>query len=124
MSPSRLSQSYETKPLEVKRDNYMNAQNQRSQMNQSSLSASAIAQEYLQQRYARQSQRSAGNNSYAGKNATRTKGSNPSVPVTTAQKGNETNPPMQAEDATTEERLFKFSPLSSKKFEGDSNSNI
>lgn len=25
MSPSRLSQSYETKPLEVKRDNYMTA---------------------------------------------------------------------------------------------------
>jgi hypothetical protein len=31
---------------------------------------------------------------------------------------------MQVDDATTEERLFKFSPLSSKKFEGDNNSNI
>jgi hypothetical protein len=33
MSPSRLSQSYETQPLEVKRDNFMNVQNQRSQLN-------------------------------------------------------------------------------------------
>ena len=44
--------------------------------------------------------------------------------MTTAQKPNETNIPLQYEDTTTEERLFKFSPLSSKKFEGDSNSNI
>jgi hypothetical protein len=45
------------------------------------------------------------------------------VPVTTAQKPNEMNPPIQVDETTTEERLFKFSPLSSKKFEGENNSN-
>jgi hypothetical protein len=82
----------------------------------------------LHQKYARQSQRSAGvarglsSNSNNGNLRAKSKNA-VTVDEVLSKKSSKVENIQQAQpEETTEERLFKFSPLSSKKFEGESGS--